>query len=191
MPLSLSTLEELRGKYLEMSSMRAEHDARSPELGRTRQRMLALATRHPGALRELDGLEIEEIHRRIREIDTVIRAGAEAAPWMHAIASFHRLTRGALSVKRWLGRRKQIGAEVELAFVAELPNLAFPPDAAAWQADLAAIGSPPRGRLVELVYTRMASELRTNAPHARHLAFGSTLALRQVGPSPRYDDGEP
>ena len=83
------------------------------------RRMAALAARFPGALREIDGLELEEIRRRIRQLEAVVLDEGSVQSWMLAIDLFHRLTRGALSAKSWLRGQKRIDAGLQRAYAAE------------------------------------------------------------------------
>jgi hypothetical protein len=161
---------ELRHKYAEMLAMRLAH-ARGEDHD-ARERMAALASRFPGALREIDDLELDEIRRRIDALDSVTRAQVEPEMWMDAIAMFHTLERGALCAKRWLAGKKRVTAEHELAFRTALASLPWPEDARAWQGHLREIAHPPRGRLTDLVFARIAQSLGTSAREARRLVFG-------------------
>jgi hypothetical protein len=170
--VSREALEDLRRKYAQMLAMRLVHDAGDEDVDEVRARMASLSLRFPGALRELDDLELGEIRRRIAALDGVIREGAEVEPWMEAIALFHALARGALGAKRWLGRRKRVDAEVECAYAAAVSGFEFPEDARGWACDLARIASPPRGRITDLVFARVARALGTSERAARLLVFG-------------------
>jgi hypothetical protein len=170
--VSREALGELRAKYAEMLEMRLEHDAKCEDVARVRVRMGALASRFPGALRELDALELGEIRRRVVAIERVLVGGGDAEPWMEAVALFHALARGALVTKRWLARRKRIDARVRRDFAAAVVTLPFTDDTRAWSDDLARVASPPRGRLTDLVFTRLAATLGTSEREARRRVFG-------------------
>lgn len=155
---------DLRSKYEEMRALREEDLAEADT--DPRPRMAALAARFPGALREIDELPLEEITSRI---DALARAEHDAdaeADWMHAMARFHALARGALFVKR------------ELAFGRERERHAWPDEARAWHEQIEHIASPPRGRLMDLVYERLARELALTPSSARDLVFSSRAARR-------------
>ncbi len=137
-----------------------------------RARMAALSLRFPGALRELDDLEVAEIARRLGSIEAVLHARAAVEPWMQAIAMFHALARGALCAKRWLLGRKDIDVEVERAYGEAVGGFAFPDDARAWENDLQRIASPPRGRVTDAVLARLAHSFDTTVAGARLLVFG-------------------
>ena len=106
MRVSRGSLEELRAKYAQMLAMRVVHRSGADDADETRARMAKLASLYPGALREIDDLELSEIRRRVAALDEVLEAGREVELWMEAIALFHRMARGALSVKRWLAGRR-------------------------------------------------------------------------------------
>jgi hypothetical protein len=166
-------LEELRDKYVTMLAMRIEHDRGGEDEVEARRRMAELAARFPGALRELDDLELDEIRRRVAAIDAVLHGDREKAePWMEALARFHMLARGALCAKRWLGGRKRVDAQTEAAFAKAIPSLPFPEDSCAWASDLARIAAPPRGRVTDLVFARVAREMGISEKAARQVTFG-------------------
>ena len=172
MGLTRETAEALRAKYVEMLEMRIAHDSGKEDTALARGRMLALASRFPGALREIDDLELDLIRDRIVRLDAVVRDGASGDPWMEAVAVFHSVARGALTAKRWLGGRKRVDVALERAYAADVPGLPFPDDARAWEGDLASVASPPRGRLMDLVFARVARTLHTTQREARILVFG-------------------
>jgi hypothetical protein len=182
-------IAELREKYLEMLAMRIRDAAADPDAAdaaRVRARMSALAARFPGALRELDDLEMSEIQRRIGGLSAVLAGAGEVEPWMEAIALFHRFARGALWAKRWLNGRRSVSGELEMAYAADAETLDLSGDALSWRTELAAVASPPTGRLTRLVYARMGQELGVTEAEARRRAFGSPRKERaQLGPPAR------
>jgi len=140
---------------------RADADFVEPD---PRRAMVELAVEFPGALRELDELPLEVIRERITVLGRAEQDEALVLPWMRAQVSFHRLARGALATKRWLCGRP-LTPEIEAAFARALPKL--PADVAPWATSLAAIAKPPRGRLLDLVYARLAAELGVDVDAAR------------------------
>jgi hypothetical protein len=176
-------LRALRDKYEQMLRLRqlharakAEPDFVEPD---PRPAMAALARLYPGALREIDELPIELITARIAELDVAERDPQRIVAWMNAQAAFHRLARGALAVKRWLAGRPPTGA-LEQAFAEKLR--AMPErereDLLEWKHELAAIAKPPRGRLMELVYVKLARELGVDRDAARAAVFPLSRSLR-------------
>jgi hypothetical protein len=158
-------IEALRAKYEEMLRLRTLHGA--PDEPDPRPDMARLAERFPGALREIDELAMDDIRGRIAALRAAEAAPDIAAPWMIAVAMFHDLTRSALHAKRWLARRRHVDDGVRAAF-AEHAHAA----AQAWARDLHRIARPPRGRITELVFARIAATLGVSVEEARRLVFG-------------------
>jgi hypothetical protein len=171
-------LGELRTKYEEMRRLRLAHEAGDPEP--PREAMAALAARFPGALREIDELPLAEIHARIASLGNAEAGRINVTMWMEATSLFHAMTRGALSVKRWLAGRKHVDAETRAAFEAAAPTLSHADDARAWADDLQRIARPPRGRVTDLVYERIAAAMHVTPREARILVFGLTRRERKV-----------
>ncbi len=170
------TLEQLRFKYGEMLSMRLEHDSGVEDPARARQRMASLAAVFPGVLREIDDLELAVIRERIGRLDAALSGEGDVERWMEAIGLFHALARGALHAKRWLAGRKTIDSATLLAYETD----AAVADALAWGGELARVAAPPRGRLMDLVFARVARALGTTENEARHLVFGPPRRTRRL-----------
>ena len=136
---------------------------RSGALHDPRPRLSALAEKFPGALREIDTLTMDEIDARIDALVHAEREPSSAAQWIHAMDRFHALTRGVLFVKRALAEN---GTAAAAHFLDDAPD-----EARAWRDDVARIASPPRGRLMDLVYERLARELATTTRDAKKLIF--------------------
>jgi hypothetical protein len=168
---SHEALRELRDKYVEMLSMRIEHGAGDEDETRARERMARLAARFPGALREIDELELDAIRARIVALEAVLAGRAEIEEWMDAVALFHALARGALLAKRWLAGRKRVDAALASAYVRGAVELEFSSDALRWSTALHRIAKPPRGRLMDLVFARVALDLGITHVRARALVF--------------------
>ena len=176
MALTREALDDLRAKYEEMLRLRVAHA--SPDEPDPRRAMAALASRFPGALREIDELTLDDIRARIGAIDRAALEPTSVATWMTAQASFHALMRGALSAKRWLAGKKTIDRATRDAFAREARTLAFGDDATAWIDDLAAIAAPPCGRVTDLVVDRVAQRLGVPTREARVLVFGRSGSRR-------------
>lgn len=164
---------ELLRKYKEMLSMRLAHAAGLEAPAQVRAQMIALSARFPGALREIDEMELDELRRRIAKLEGVLSGDCLPEPWMRAMAAFHALARGALVAKRWLGGRKQIDESVERGYVDALEHLDFPDDARVWKSDLRLVASPPQGRMTVLVLSRVAGALGITEQQARGLVFAA------------------
>jgi hypothetical protein len=183
-----ATLERLRFKYAEMLSMRLAHDEGEEDAARARQRMASLAAQFPGALREIDDLELAVIRDRIDRLDAVLRGEGEVERWMEAVGLFHALARGALHAKRWLAGRKTIDPATLTAYECEAaaavdggpaPGTGDAANALAWRTELARVAAPPRGRLMDLVFARLARALGTTENEARRLVFGPPRRSRR------------
>ena len=176
-------MRALRDKYERMLRLRLLHARARAEPGfvepNPRAAMAELARDFPGALREIDELPIDVIRQRIDAVAAAERDSSRIEHWMNAHIGFHRLARGALAAKRWLeGRPLTPQLEAEFAgAAAAMPNA---DEAAAWASDLAAIAAPPRGRILDLVYARLARELGTDVASARAAVMPSRRSLRRT-----------
>ena len=184
------TLEQLRRKYGEMLSMRLAHDSGAESEARARQRMAELASRFPGSLREIDQLELAVIRERIDRLEAALRGEAPVERWMEAMGLFHSLARGALRAKRWLAGRKTVDAVTAAEYESNVGDPTDPAvgasavaDGLAWTSELARIAAPPRGRIMDLVFDRLARTLGTTEREARRLVFGPRRR-RPKRPSP-------
>lgn len=164
-------LADLRDKYVEMLAMRLEHASGDEDTARVPKRMARLAAKYPGALREIDELEIDVIRARIAGLEATLAGQGEIEEWMRALAVFHALARGALYAKRWLAGRKRVDAGLARAYEGQAASFEFSADALQWSRDLARIARPPRGRLLDLVFARVALHLGITHERARTLVF--------------------
>ena len=174
-------LRALRYKYERMLHLRELHSRARTEPGFVepdpRPAMAELARTYPGALREIDELPLALIRARIEELAAAEDDATKALPWMDAQSRFHSLARGALAVKRWLEGRR-VTAALEHAFALVLPTLPNAGDAQLWAGDLEAIATPPRGRLMDLVYARLARDLGVDVTSARAEVLPPRASLR-------------
>ncbi len=97
---------------------------------------------------------------------------------MEAIGTFHVLARGVLAAKRWLDGRRRVVAALERAFAVELELVPFPVELRGWSACLSQVASPPRGRVMDLVFARVAAQLGVAEREARELVFGARRRTR-------------
>lgn len=182
--MRVTDLRALRDKYERMLRLRELHERAAAEPGFVepppRPAMADLARAYPGALREIDELPIGLIRTRIAELTAAESDAARIAPWMTAQSRFHALARGALAVKRWLAGRP-LTAALEEAFAGALATLPHAEEAQLWSGDLAAIARPPRGRLMDLVYVRLADELGVDVTAARATVLPPCASLRGRG----------
>jgi hypothetical protein len=174
--ISRKDIAALKSKYEEMLRMRL-FDLAHPG-GDPRREMAALAARFPGALRELDEASLEQIHARLEALSQCLATGSPPDAWMCASALFHRLTRGALAAKRWLAGRKSVDEDVIAAFLESLEGSVDEVEAREWAQNLAAVASPPHGRLSELVFEHVARGMNLPFSEARALVVGTQRRVR-------------
>lgn len=157
--MSVCNPGELLEKYIEMRELRNLGKG----LADPKPRMRALATRFPGALREIDELPLETIHARIRALEALEDTkGVDPEPWMIAMARFHGAMREVLAIKRVIGRKK-LTPSIRRAAARVAPK-------SAW--DLARVARPPNGRLTDLVFQHVAEEMDLTPKRVRELVFG-------------------
>ncbi|MGH7281120.1 MAG: hypothetical protein ACRELY_06320 [Polyangiaceae bacterium] len=136
-----------------------------------REEMAALAAVFPGALREIDELPLEEIDARLASLSRAQEDPATAEPWMRAVIEFHELTRGALALKKWLSGRKTVTRQDRADLEKIAASLPDGPAMFVWIDDLHAIAQPPRGKITDLVFRRLAETLEISETEARALVF--------------------
>jgi hypothetical protein len=115
----IEDLAELAKKYGTLAEMRRRELAGLPPREDAHYR--SIARRFPGALKELDQLELEEIDRRAAELALAART-AEIALWMRVVYAYHGFLRAALKVKLAWRREKRApaGAGLSTTVLAEL-----------------------------------------------------------------------
>lgn len=169
-------LQALREKYERMLVLREAHARARQDSGfeepSPRPELAALAERYPGSLRELDRLFFHEIVVRIEALSRAATDATAAEPWMVAQIVFHRLARGALVAKRWLGGRRHVTAQDRARFREALSILPRAADAALFADDLDRVANPPRGRLMDVVHARVAEVLGVTEAESRALVLG-------------------
>jgi hypothetical protein len=120
----------------------------SDDSAEERARLRAVAAEFPGALRELDTLPTDELTRRAEALEAAAAGGLPALiePWMIWLDGFHATLRAALAVKSAQAQdaapdraaiARDTGVDVDDAFVA-------------------AVAAPPHGRLLVVVFDRLA-----------------------------------
>jgi hypothetical protein len=157
-------LRALAAKYRQLAALRVQRDAAGVT---PRQTLRALAADHPGCLRELDTLGLEELERRGR-VTEAAAAGATREPWMAWVWAYHRLMQATLLVKRAVGRGGAPAAEVRRRLCDEATQLAgWPLD----DAFVTEVACPPQGRLGVLVLRRLARLFGTPAAEIARTLF--------------------
>ena len=156
-------LASLRAKYERIHALRVAHQRATNDSSfiepDPKAEMASLADEFPGALRELDRVSLDEIRRRIEALETAEEDPARIEGWMLAQHEFHRFARGALAAE-----------ELEAAFRLALPALRE--EAALFATSLDEIANPMRGRVMDIVYARVAGELGVPERELRALLHG-------------------
>ena len=97
-PDALAALRALAAKYHELAFLRRARERGEPPPAKEVFRRLAAA--HPGALYELDTLEIVVIEERAEALERVIAGQAEVEAWMRWMARYHHLIHEELGARR-------------------------------------------------------------------------------------------
>ncbi|HZS40890.1 MAG TPA: hypothetical protein VFF06_28850 [Polyangia bacterium] len=150
-------LAALARKYRVMAELRrtlpghalGENDDALDETPEQREALRRLAAEFPGALRELDTLETDELERR-RDALAAAAAGGAVEPWMRWLDGYHSLMRAALAVKRRLATRRPVDAEARA-------EIAAATGAAVDEELVRAVAAPPHGRLNVVVFERLGA----------------------------------
>jgi hypothetical protein len=154
---------DLRAKYEEMRALRLLAAARTPH--DPRPRMASLAARFPGALREIDALPLDAIEARLATLRRVEQGHCEQPRWVSVMHRFHALTRGVLFVKRATTTQPE-------SSMGE-----WPAEALEWRDERARIASPPRGRLMDLVFERLGREVGVSPSAAKAMVFSVSVSV--------------
>ncbi len=177
--ISSEDLAALRSKYEAMRSLRELHERAKEDRAFVepdpKAKLAALADAFPGALREIDELPFATITSRIEEIERAEQNADAIASWMIVQLTFHRFARGALAIKRWLGRsRVALPSRDELVRAIEAGVVMHVDEALLWIDAVDRIARPEQGRVMGVVWRRVIDELslECSIEEARALAFG-------------------
>lgn len=111
----------------------------------------AMATKFPGALRELELLSVAALEARRDAVARVVAGQSPVEPWMQCLLAYHRWMRAAL----WVRARRTTRA-TDLAGLARDASAAH--EITADEAFVAGILAPRGGRMRPLVIDRVARE---------------------------------
>jgi len=170
-------LSRLRKKYEFILELRLRRLQSEPA---PKDELRALSGEFPGALRDLDALPLAEIHDRIDALVAAELDPARMGPWMIAELSFYGAMRGALAAKGWLKKRRDVDDAVRDAFAREAALLTHGEEAKTWLADLAHVARPPRGRIVQLAFARVARDMSLSPEEVGALVFRHPKALAET-----------
>jgi hypothetical protein len=165
---SREELLALAAKYQTLLAWRREH----AEQGAIADRALlrALSQKFPGALRELDSVPLDVIEARIVQL-TGAAQGSPVEPWMNWMVAYHQLMRAALWLKPRLMRPGKPGEArlaadwLEALSRAEVCSVPLP------ISFVAAVASPPSGRLNALVFELLGRAFQLEPGAIRQALF--------------------
>ncbi len=120
------------------------------------ERLRALAARFPGALRELDRTSSEELSAQLDAL-TAALAGGPVPDWAMPMCRRHGWLRVGLRLRVEAARTEVAAAAWAARYVPEIPG--DPPRARLVPSVLAALVTPPSGRLVPLASRLTAEDL--------------------------------
>jgi hypothetical protein len=173
-------LRALARKYRTLGAWRRAKLAGASAPSRTE--FQALASRFPGALRELDTLTIDVIDARADALETASDSLANIRAWMIWVHRYHAWMRAALFVRRHRSREGE-GSTETLALTARA-HAGIAVDASF----VAACSAPPGGRLRPVVLERLASETETDPDRIRAALFPRLPASRTAIAAPALAD---
>src|SRR5690606_24490131 len=128
-----------------------------------REPLRALSREFPGALREVDVLSAEAISSRRAELEVAVEP---YAVWMRVVHAYHQTMAVSLWLKAALGKSRQAPQLAELA--AEASRRHGVVCDVTW---VAAVASPPGGRLNRLVFEELSAEFGLPVAELRALLF--------------------
>jgi hypothetical protein len=144
----------LARKYAALVALRRRRDDGGDPAGGGALR--ALAAEFPGCLRELDTLGLHELERRA----SACADPACEEPWIDWIAGYHALMRAAFAVRAEAGTPEELATRASRAADVTLDD-----------AFVAAVLSPPHGRVGVVVLRALAARFGVPAPEIASALF--------------------
>ena len=141
----LVAVGQLVGKYRELLRMRLARAEAAPEIARRDMRLLA--ERFPGALRELDGLPLDEVQARLGALEQAALGATDVPAWAVWLASYHGWLRAALRIRRLAGGCRDAGVVRQRLLEQYVPEPSGPDLARFDLAVVAGVLQPSHGRL--------------------------------------------
>lgn len=179
-------IQDLIEKYkmlLELRKSREALEARGlyrvpvQDASARRQDTKNLATRFPGALKELDYRTSSQLEARLNALLQALERGSVLPMWAQPVWDFHNLLSQALQVKAWLGSRAKKGLSLKLepALVEQATGLQYSTWADAYNAAslLEVILNPPGSRLSHLVEQVLRERYKLSEAELRSILFGA------------------
>lgn len=147
----------LTDKYRRLIALREARDAGGEPPSAD---LRALASAHPGALRELDRAPLGVLRERLMAL------AGPLPPWAAPSYELHEALRIALEIRRLAGRSRDRSAALEAARRHRLS-----------ERDMSDILSPPRGRLAVWAVARVARHLGMTPEFVEHWTVGHLRPL--------------
>lgn len=170
MKVDRAALERLAEKYRTLGELRRERARGAPIPHRDVFR--ELAEEFPGALFELDRLELAAIDERRDAIVRALAGEGAIEEWMGMAIAFHATYRAALRAKSKLRNVERPVARSDAEKIAK--EIGAPADA-----DLVLeVASPPRGRLKPIVLARVARDFDRDARDVEAAVFPTAPRVR-------------
>lgn len=159
-------------KYRELRRLRTTSAATDAEVTAAIRARAGLAARHPGSLREIDDLPLDDIDERILALEAAAAGGA-MPEWLEPLARYHGWMRALLRAKRWLSRARRVDDALRSRFLREATWIADEPGVQRVAELLDEVASPPRGRLNVIVFREVAREIGRDPDEVRRALLPS------------------
>ncbi|MCC7541727.1 MAG: hypothetical protein IT379_36245 [Deltaproteobacteria bacterium] len=164
-------------KYRELRRLRTTSAATDAEVTAAIRARAGLAARHPGSLREIDDLPLDDIDERILALEAAAAGGA-MPEWLEPLARYHGWMRALLRAKRWLSRARRVDDALRSRFLREATWIADEPGVQRVAELLGEVASPPRGRLNVIVFREVAREIGRDPDEVRRALLPSKRERR-------------
>lgn len=168
LPIQPNQLQRLLYKYRTLAGLRRDRANGLPLP--PRKIFQELAKEFPGSLAELDRLQLDEIDRRIQQIEFSLQTG-EARRWMSILHAYHALMRAALYIKSKTTAKSLLSQE-EAFFLAErAAPFAEGLESTVGAAFAQAVQHPPQGRINTIVFEQLSIFFDEPADKLRDILF--------------------
>lgn len=166
LPIQSKQLDRLLYKYRTLGELRRDRE-KGKEIP-PRKAFQQLAGEFPGALIELDRLQMDEIDRRIEEIETALECGT-AERWMIILHSYHALMRAALFIKARIPRKDGLSTEKAEDLSRRAHTLAQGLEPLITADFAKAVARPPQGRINTILFEILSIVFKEPAPMIQSL----------------------
>lgn len=174
-------LERLLHKYRTLSRLRRDRALGLPLPPRAV--FQALAGEFPGALFELDRLQLDEIDKRSEQIETALASGS-AARWMTIMHAYHGLLRAALFIKPQTSRLPALSREQALAMAERAKGRADGLEHWIGEDFVHAVAHPPEGRINTIVFEYLSAMFGEPSESIQGILLDVGRKTRETGAAP-------